>query len=222
MLNSRTLCENLVCRRSISPDDAGCQHFLSEILEPLGFKCEYIHANGVTNLWARRGTSLPLVVFAGHTDVVPPGPIETWDSDPFNPTERNGKLFGRGCADMKSSLAAFICAIERHVTTSSYFKGSIGLMLTSDEEGPATSGTKLIVEMLQKRGETIDFCIIGEPTSEKTLGDTIKNGRRGSLSGHLTVRGIQGHIAYPHLARNPIHDVSPALTELTQTCWDKG
>ncbi|HVC49450.1 MAG TPA: succinyl-diaminopimelate desuccinylase [Burkholderiales bacterium] len=222
MNNPLSLCKALLERRSVTPDDAGCQELIVNYLKPMGFNCETVVSNGVTNLWARRGTGSPLVVFAGHTDVVPPGPSEAWHSDPFIPSIREGKLYGRGSADMKASLAAFVCAIDRQLTFSLKSSGSIGLLLTSDEEGPATNGTVLLVEMLKKRNEHIDYCIVGEPTSEQQLGDTIKNGRRGSLSGYLTVHGIQGHIAYPHLAINPIHGAVPALAELTRTEWDKG
>lgn len=176
----------------------------------------------VSNLWARRGTASPLLCFAGHTDVVPTGPLSEWHSDPFTPTLRDGKLYGRGAADMKSSIAAFVVAAEAFVKERPKHSGSIAFLLTSDEEGPAVDGTVKVVEVLKKRGETMDYCIVGEPTSVDALGDTLKNGRRGSLSGRLTVRGIQGHVAYPHLARNPVHQLAPALAELAKTQWDKG
>jgi succinyl-diaminopimelate desuccinylase len=176
----------------------------------------------VTNLWARRGAGRPLLCFAGHTDVVPPGPLEAWASDPFRPAIRDGRLYGRGAADMKSSLAAFVVAAEAFVCERPRHSGSLALLLTSDEEGMALDGTVRVVERLRERGEAIDYCLVGEPTSERALGDTIKNGRRGSLSGKLTVRGVQGHIAYPQLARNPIHLLAPALAELAATQWDEG
>lgn len=212
----------LIARPSVTPEDAGCLDLIASRLAPLGFVCERIDGGGVSNLWARRGTAAPLVVFAGHTDVVPTGPLEAWASNPFEPTERDGMLFGRGAADMKSSLAAFVTAIEAFVAAHPQHAGSIALLLTSDEEGDATHGTTLVVETLKARGETLDYCIVGEPTSTATLGDTIKNGRRGSLSGKLTVKGVQGHIAYPQLAKNPIHLAAPALAELAAEVWDEG
>ncbi len=212
----------LVACPSVTPDDAGCQDLIVERLRPLGFDCEFLLSNGVSNLWARRGTKAPLVCFAGHTDVVPTGPLDQWHSDPFVPTERDGRLYGRGAADMKTSIAAFVTAIAAFVTASPEHQGSIALLITSDEEGVATDGTVKVVEMLRARGERIEFCIVGEPTSGVKLGDMIKNGRRGSLSGTLRVRGIQGHIAYPHLARNPILQALPALTELAAIEWDQG
>ena len=212
----------LIARPSVTPEDAGCLDLIAARLAPLGFVCERIDGGGVSNLWARRGTAAPVVVFAGHTDVVPTGPLDAWASNPFEPTERDGMLFGRGAADMKSSLAAFVTAIEAFVAAHPDHAGSIALLLTSDEEGDATHGTTLVVETLKARGETLDYCIVGEPTSSATLGDTIKNGRRGSLSGKLTVKGVQGHIAYPQLARNPIHLAAPALAELAAEVWDAG
>jgi len=188
----------------------------------MGFQCETIARGGVTNLWARRGDSGPLMVFAGHTDVVAPGPREKWESDPFVPTERDGYLYGRGAADMKSSIAAFIVACEEFTAGHPGHEGSIALLLTSDEEGPATDGTVHVCRVLEARGEAPDYCVVGEPTSSEALGDTIKNGRRGSLSARITVRGIQGHVAYPHLARNPIHELAPALAILAATRWDEG
>lgn len=217
-----TLTQQLIARVSRTPDDAGCQDILEHHLAPLGFAVETLTSHGVINMWARRGTSAPLVVFAGHTDVVPPGPIEAWMSDPFIPAIRDGNLFGRGAADMKASLAAFITAIETFVAQYPTHQGSIALLITSDEEGVATDGTVKVVELLAQRGVTIDHCIVGEPTCVSQLGDTIKNGRRGSLSGHLMVHGIQGHIAYPHLVRNPIHEAAPAIVELAATVWDEG
>lgn len=213
---------DLVARPSVTPADEGCQALLAERLTRIGFTCETIEHGGVTNLWARRGTQAPLVVFAGHTDVVPPGPLDKWTSPPFTPTARDGWLFGRGTSDMKSSIAAFVVACEEWVASHADSGGSIGLLITSDEEGPAIGGTVKVCEVLSARGEQLDYCIVGEPTSSKALGDTCKNGRRGSLSGRLTVKGIQGHVAYPHLARNPVHEAAPALAELAGTQWDQG
>lgn len=217
-----TLAQMLIARRSLTPDDDGCQNILANRLANTGFHNEHLRFGNVCNLWARRGNTAPLVCFAGHTDVVPTGPLTQWESDPFTPVVRDGKLYGRGAADMKTSLAAFITAIEAFIADHPDHKGSIALLITSDEEGPATEGTVKVVEMLQARGEAIDYCIVGEPTCTDVLGDTIKNGRRGSLSGNLTVKGIQGHIAYPHLASNPIHLVAPAIAELAQATWDTG
>jgi len=215
------LARELIARRSVTPDDAGCQALIAARLAPLGFHCETLVSNGVTNLWARRGNARPLVCLAGHTDVVPTGPREGWESDPFVPTERDGWLYGRGAADMKSSLAAFVTAVERFVADHPG-DGSIALLVTSDEEGPSVDGTVKVVEKLAAAGETIDFCVVGEPSSVDRLGDMMKNGRRGTLSATLTVQGIQGHVAYPNLARNPIHLVAPVLTELAATRWDDG
>ena len=214
-------CELIACR-SQTPNDAGCQEILEARLVRAGFRCESLLSNGVTNLWARRGTERPAICFAGHTDVVPTGPLDAWVSDPFTPVVREGFLYGRGAADMKSSLAAFVVAIERFLATCPQHRGSIALLITSDEEGPATDGTVRVVERLKNAGETLDYCIVGEPSSTERLGDMIKNGRRGSLSGALTVRGVQGHIAYPHLARNPIHLAAPAIAELAAMTWDEG
>jgi succinyl-diaminopimelate desuccinylase len=216
------LAKNLIARRSLTPDDAGCQEILIERLEKLGFKIEKMRFGNVDNFWARRGTASPLVVFAGHTDVVPTGPVEQWDSEPFTPTIRDGLLYGRGAADMKTSIAAFIVAVEEFLEQHANHAGSIGLLITSDEEGIAVDGTVKVVEVLQARGELIDYCIVGEPTSNKRVGDMIKNGRRGSLSGKLIIKGVQGHIAYPHLVKNPIHLVAPAVADLATTEWDKG
>jgi len=216
------LAQELIARRSLTPDDAGCQEILIERLEKLGFKIEKMRFGNVENFWARRGTTAPLVCFAGHTDVVSTGPVEKWHSDPFIPTIRDGMLFGRGAADMKTSLAAFITAIEAFVAVHPDHAGSIALLITSDEEGVAVDGTVKVVEALQARGEKMDYCIVGEPTCVTQLGDTLKNGRRGSLSGKLTVKGVQGHIAYPHLAKNPIHLAAPAIAELAATQWDPG
>lgn len=219
---TRRLVEALLVRRSGTPDDAGCQTLIQERLAPLGFTFETLAEGGVTNLWARRGTARPLFVFAGHTDVVPTGPVERWSSDPFVPTERDGHLYGRGAADMKTSIAAFVVAVEEFVAAHPDAPGSIALLLTSDEEGPAVHGTVRVCEELAARGERFDWCVVGEPTSDQRFGDTIKNGRRGSLSGRLVVRGVQGHIAYPHLARNPIHDAARAIAALVAIEWDRG
>lgn len=216
------LARELIARPSVTPDDAGCQALIAARLAPLGFRAESIASGGVVNLWARRGHARPVVCFAGHTDVVPTGPREAWTSDPFVPVERDGYLHGRGAADMKGSLAAFVTAIEAYLASNPAPAGSIALLLTSDEEGPATDGTVKVVEALAARGESIDYCLIGEPSSVDRLGDTIKNGRRGSLNGVLTVRGVQGHVAYPQLARNPIHGVAPAIAELAALRWDDG
>lgn len=220
--DSLSLAQQLISCRSLTPDDSGCQEILIGRLKKIGFNIERIQCNGVVNLWARRGTSAPVLCFAGHTDVVPTGPLEHWESDPFTPTIRDGKLYGRGAADMKSSLAAFITAIESFLCLHPDHCGSIALLITSDEEGIAVDGTVRVVEALKTRKEQIDYCIVGEPTCLNQLGDTIKNGRRGSLSGALTIKGIQGHIAYPHLAKNPIHLAAPCVAELAQTEWDCG
>jgi succinyl-diaminopimelate desuccinylase len=217
-----TLARQLIERRSVTPADAGCLDLISARLAPLGFRCERIGANGVDNLWARRGERGPLVCLAGHTDVVPTGPVEHWASDPFVPTIRDGVLYGRGASDMKTSLAAFVTAIESFVGAHPKHAGSIAVLFTSDEEGPAVDGTVKVVEALKARGEKPDYCVVGEPTCVSRLGDMIKNGRRGSLSGILVVKGVQGHVAYPHLARNPVHEFGPALTELAATEWDRG
>jgi succinyl-diaminopimelate desuccinylase len=216
------LARQLITCRSVTPEDAGCLDILEKRLAPLGFRCERMASNGVDNLWARRGTASPVLVFAGHTDVVPTGPLEHWQSDPFTPTIRDGVLYGRGASDMKSSLAAFTTAIERFVAAHPEHAGSIAVLFTSDEEGPATDGTVRVVEALRERGEKLDYCVVGEPTSVARTGDMIKNGRRGSLTGHLIVKGVQGHVAYPHLAKNPVHEVAAALAELAGTEWDRG
>ena len=218
----RALAEALIARPSVTPEDAGCLELIAERLKPLGFSFERIDRNGTSNLWARRGTTAPLMVLAGHTDVVPTGDLAAWTSPPFVPAVRNGKLYGRGTADMKSSLAAFVVAVEQFVTENPNHPGSIAFLLTSDEEGPANDGTTIVVDALKTRGETIQYAIVGEPTSVNRCGDMIKNGRRGSLSGNLTIKGIQGHVAYPHLACNPIHQFAPALAELSATTWDNG
>lgn len=222
MSKTLALTEELIALSSVTPQDNGCQSRLIALLEPLGFSCETIASGGVTNLWARKGTAQPLLVFAGHTDVVPTGPLEQWTSPPFTPTQRDGKLYGRGAADMKTSIAAMVVAAEEFVAAHPDHKGSIGFLITSDEEGPATDGTVIVCNALKARGEQLDYCVVGEPTSSGVLGDVIKNGRRGSMSGRLTVKGIQGHIAYPQLARNPIHQCAPALAELVAEKWDDG
>jgi succinyl-diaminopimelate desuccinylase len=216
------LAQQLIATRSVTPVDGGCLEVIGARLERAGFQLERIDAGGVSNLWARRGSAAPLFCFAGHTDVVPTGPLAQWHSDPFQPVIRDGMLYGRGAADMKSSLAAFVTASERFVAATPEHAGSIAFLLTSDEEGDAVDGTVRVVQALASRGERIDYCVVGEPTAVTTLGDMIKNGRRGSLSGRLTVHGVQGHIAYPHLARNPIHAFGPALAELAATVWDEG
>lgn len=221
-LSALELAKELIGRNSVTPQDCGCQQVLAERLKPLGFRCEPMRFGDVDNLWARRGGTHPVVCFAGHTDVVPTGPLSEWHSDPFVPTIRDGKLFGRGAADMKSSIAAFVVAVEAFVNERPSHSGSVALLITSDEEGPSVDGTVKVVEALKARNELIDYCIVGEPTSVDWLGDMLKNGRRGSLSGKLTVRGIQGHVAYPHLAKNPVHLLAPALAELARTEWDKG
>lgn len=222
MSTTLELAKALIARRSLTPDDAGCQDILIERLEKLGFTIERMRFGNVDNFWARRGTTAPVVCFAGPTDVVPSGPIEQWDSEPFTPTIRDGYLFGRGAADMKTSLAAFITALEEFLAVHPDHAGSIALLITSDEEGVAVDGTVKVVETLKARNELIDHCIVGEPTCVSKLGDMVKNGRRGSLSGKLTVKGVQGHIAYPHLAKNPIHMAAPAIAELAATRWDEG
>ncbi|PJD00520.1 succinyl-diaminopimelate desuccinylase [Janthinobacterium sp. BJB1] len=224
MTTSKTLAltEKLIALSSVTPDDKGCQQHLIDLLTPLGFVCETIQSNDVTNLWARRGTTSPVFVFAGHTDVVPTGPVEQWRSEPFIPTHRDGKLYGRGAADMKTSIAAMVVACEEFIAATPGHTGSIAFLITSDEEGPATDGTVIVCEQLKARGEQIDYCLVGEPTSSAQLGDMIKNGRRGSLSGRLTIKGVQGHIAYPHLAKNPIHEAAQALADLVEEKWDAG
>lgn len=209
-------------RPSVTPEDAGCQDVLAERLAAAGFSVERLPFDNVSNMWARRGATGPLFVFAGHTDVVPPGPREDWTTDPFAPEVHDGYLYGRGAADMKGSIAAMIVACERFVTRHPVHNGSIAFLITSDEEGPSINGTVKVVEVLNARNDKIDWCIVGEPTSEKRLGDVIKNGRRGSLSGTLVVNGVQGHVAYPQLADNPVHRAAPALAELCAVRWDEG
>ncbi|AGF48243.1 succinyl-diaminopimelate desuccinylase [Candidatus Kinetoplastibacterium oncopeltii TCC290E] len=216
------IAKRLVSLKSITPDDAGCQKIISDILLNIGFKCKTIDKNGVTNLWAIRGCDKPLFVFAGHTDVVPAGKIEEWISDPFVPTERDNYIYGRGISDMKGSIAAFLVATKEFVEEYPKHNGSIALLITSDEEGDAINGTSLVCDYLRENDISIDFCVVGEPTSEKKLGDICKNGRRGSLSGNLILNGIQGHVAYPQLALNPIHSFSPALSDIMNYKWDQG
>ena len=216
------LAKQFISKASVTPEDAGCQTILSNYLKSSDFNAEVMQFEDVTNLWLRRGNASPLVVFAGHTDVVPTGPEAEWDSPPFTPTIRDGKLFGRGAADMKSSIAAMAVACDRFVSANPNHKGSIAFLITSDEEGPSINGTVKVIEVLQARNESIDMCIVGEPSSSDTLGDVIKNGRRGSLSARLTVNGVQGHVAYPHFAKNPVHEFAPALSELTSLEWDAG
>ncbi|KVC90816.1 succinyl-diaminopimelate desuccinylase [Burkholderia ubonensis] len=220
------LTEQLIARASVTPDDQHCQQIMTERLAALGFDIETIASHGVTNLWAVKrgaaGRDGKLLAFAGHTDVVPTGPLEQWTSPPFIPAHRDGKLYGRGAADMKTSLAGFVVATEEFVAAHPNHRGSIAFLITSDEEGPATDGTVKVVELLETRGERVDYCIVGEPTSTAELGDVVKNGRRGSMSGELLVKGVQGHIAYPHLAKNPIHLLAPALAELAAEQWDEG
>ena len=216
------LTKQLIAEPSVTPDDKHCQTLLAERLQAIGFSIEAFHFGQTKNIWARKGTTEPVLCFAGHTDVVPSGPVEKWTSPPFEPTEREGKLYGRGAADMKTSIAAFVTACERFVAQHPQHQGSIALLITSDEEGDAHDGTTKVVDALQARDEKIDYCIVGEPTAVNQLGDTIKNGRRGSLSGNLVIKGKQGHIAYPHLAKNPTHLFAPALAELVAMEWDQG
>ena len=225
MSSTLALTETLIARSSVTPEDRDCQALIIERLEKIGFACETVVSGGVTNLWAvRRGSAAEpkILAFAGHTDVVPTGPLDAWHSDPFVPTHRDGKLYGRGAADMKTSLAAFVVASEEFVAAHPQHRHSIAFLLTSDEEGPAIQGTVKVVELLQARGQHLDYCIVGEPTSVDTLGDMVKNGRRGSLSGKLIIKGVQGHIAYPHLANNPIHLAAAPLVELVGVEWDRG
>jgi succinyl-diaminopimelate desuccinylase len=222
MSKTLELAIDLLQRKSTTPEDAGCQEVMISRLEPLGFKIERMRFGNVDNFYARRGTTAPLIVFAGHTDVVPTGPLDKWHTPPFEPTIKDGMLYARGAADMKTSLAAFITSIEEFVAENPNHAGSIGLLITSDEEDVAIDGTVKVVETLKARGEHFDYCVVGEPTSNQLVGDMIKNGRRGSLSGDLTIKGIQGHIAYPHLIKNPIHLVAPAIKDMVETVWDNG
>src|SRR3984885_10891904 len=216
------LTHDLIARASVTPADEGCQDLIAHRLAAIGFQVEHLHYGNVDNLWARRGAARPLLCFAGHTDVVPTGPLEEWRSDPFKPVIREGLLYGRGAADMKSGLAAMLTAAESFVAEHPDHNGAVAFLITSDEEGPSVDGTRRVVETLRERGEHIDWCIVGEPSSENAIGDTIKIGRRGSLSGRLTVHGVQGHIAYPQFAENPIHSFAPALAELSNRIWDQG
>lgn len=216
------LAKQLIARPSVTPRDEGCQDLMIARLEPLGFKVERLRFGDVDNFWAIRGTGKPILAFAGHTDVVPPGPLDAWTSDPFQPQVRDGYLYGRGAADMKSSLAAFVTSIEDFVTAHPNHKGAIAVLVTSDEEGPSVDGTVKVVEWLNARGIKMDYCVIGEPSCVHRFGDTIKHGRRGSLGGKLRVLGKQGHVAYPHLSLNPVHAVTPALAELVAAEWDQG
>ena len=222
MNETLALSKALINRNSVTPEDAGCQKLLCDRLEPIGFKVENMRFDDVDNIWLRRGAERPLLCFAGHTDVVPTGPVKDWNSDPFNAEIRDGLLYGRGAADMKSSIAAFTIASERFVKDFPDHKGSISYLITSDEEGPSINGTVKVIEALEARNEKIDWCLVGEPSSKDTLGDVIKNGRRGSLNGYLTIYGQQGHVAYPHLANNPMHLAAPMLAELVEMEWDKG
>lgn len=222
MSNTLELAKALIAKASVTPDDAGCQAMLAERLKALGFVIEPLRFGEVDNLWARRGNQAPLFVFAGHTDVVPTGPETEWQSPPFTPAIKEGKLYGRGAADMKSSLAAMITACERFLMQHPDHAGSIGFLITSDEEGPAIDGTVKVIETLQQRNEQIDWCLVGEPSSTDKVGDVIKNGRRGSLNAKLTIQGMQGHVAYPYLAQNPVHQFAPAMQELASIEWDQG
>jgi succinyl-diaminopimelate desuccinylase len=222
MSETLSLLEALIRRESVTPNDAGCQDLLAARLLKLGFHDERLNFDDTQNLWLRKGQQAPLFVFLGHTDVVPTGPLAAWDSPPFEPTIREGKLYGRGAADMKGGIAAFVTAVERFLADHPQHKGSIAIMMTSDEEGMATHGVVKVVEVLEQRGEKIDWCLVGEPSSDKKIGDVIRVGRRGSLCAKLTVLGIQGHVAYPELAENPIHTFAPALQELTEEVWDHG
>jgi len=217
-----TLAKDLVSRPSVTPEDCGCQQLLADRLEEIGFTIEHLRFGDTDNIWARRGTQSPVLAFAGHTDVVPTGPVENWTSDPFKPEIRDGLLYGRGTADMKGSIAAFVTACERFIADNPTHQGSIAFLITSDEEGPATGGTVKVIETLEARNEKIDWCLVGEPSSTHKVGDIVKNGRRGSLNGYLTIKGKQGHIAYPQLADNPIHLLAPVLAELCEIEWDQG
>jgi len=222
MTKTLELAKALISKKSVTPEDAGCQQLLAERLEAIGFHAEHLRFEDVDNLWIKRGNGSPCIIFVGHTDVVPTGPLEEWASDPFTPEVRDGFLFGRGAADMKSSIAAMVIAIEQFVKDDNNHKGTIALLITSDEEGIAINGTRKVVDYLREKEIDIDYCLVGEPTSKDKVGDAIRNGRRGSLVGQLKVYGIQGHVAYPHFAENPIHRLSPALTQLCSTTWDNG
>lgn len=216
------LTKNLINKKSVTPDDAGCMELLAELLIPLGFTVEHLDFGDTKNVWIRKGTQAPLFCFAGHTDVVPSGPEQKWQTPPFEATLKNDLLFGRGAADMKGSIAAMVVATQQFIAQHPQHKGSIAFLITSDEEGPFINGTIKVIDTLEARNEKIDWCIVGEPSSTTLLGDVVKNGRRGSLTGDLTIKGIQGHVAYPHLARNPIHQAAPLLAELANTHWDDG
>jgi len=222
MSETLTLLKDLISRESVTPKDAGCQDVLVERLSKLGFKEERLNFEDTQNIWLRRGEIKPLLTFLGHTDVVPPGPLDRWDSPPFEPTIRDGKLYGRGAADMKGGIACFVTALERFIANHPEHQGSIAVMITSDEEGIATNGVVKVIDVLEKRNEKIDWCLVGEPSSDKKIADVIRVGRRGSLCAKLTVHGIQGHVAYPEIAENPIHTFSPALKDLTEEVWDNG
>ncbi|MGH8149417.1 MAG: succinyl-diaminopimelate desuccinylase, partial [Steroidobacteraceae bacterium] len=222
MSHALELTRNLIARPSVTPADEGCQQVMTEELAALGFRIERLRYGNVDNFWAQHGSAAPVLCFAGHTDVVPTGPLEEWRTPPFEPTLRDGLLYGRGAADMKSGLAAMLAATRQFVTAHPRHRGTLAFLITSDEEGPSVDGTRHVVETLAGRGERIDWCVVGEPSSEEVLGDTIKIGRRGSLSGRLTVHGVQGHVAYPHLAENPVHALAPALAELVGRAWDCG
>ena len=222
MTETLQLLQNLISRPSVTPEDSGCQALIAQRLAPLGFKAEHLDFIDTQNLWLRRGSAKPLLVFLGHTDVVPPGPLDAWLSPPFEPTIRDGKLYGRGAADMKGGIAAFVTALERFLTANPDHHGSLAILLTSDEEGVATNGIVKVIEILEQRHEKIDWCLVGEPSSDQRIGDVIRVGRRGSLCAKLTITGIQGHVAYPDLANNPIHAFAPALAELTAEVWDEG
>ena len=222
MSETLALLKDLISRESVTPIDAGCQDVLVERLSKIGFKEERLNFEDTQNIWLKRGEAKPLLTFLGHTDVVPPGPLDRWDSPPFEPTIRDGKLYGRGAADMKGGIACFITAVERFIINHPDHQGSIAMMITSDEEGIATNGVVKVIDVLEKRNEKIDWCLVGEPSSDKKIGDVIRVGRRGSLCAKLTVQGIQGHVAYPEIADNPIHTFAPALKELTEEVWDNG
>jgi len=222
MSETLDLLKDLISRASVTPEDAGCQDLLTQRLETIGFKAEQLDFNDTKNLWLKRGEAKPLFVFLGHTDVVPTGPLERWDSPPFEPTIRDGRLYGRGAADMKGGIACFVTALERFIAQYPEHNGTIAMMITSDEEGPATNGVVKVVEVLEQRNEKIDWCLVGEPSSDKKIADVIRVGRRGSLCAKLQVKGIQGHVAYPEIASNPIHSFAPALKALTDEVWDKG
>jgi len=216
------LAQDLMARASVTPADKGCQELMIARLEAIGFTVERMRFGEVDNFWARRGTSAPVLTFAGHTDVVPSGPVDQWHTPPFEPTIKDGYLYGRGAADMKGSLAAWVVALEEFIAQHPNHRGSLALLITSDEEGPFVDGTMRVISTLEARGEKMDWCIVGEPSSTNTLGDVIKNGRRGSLTANITAKGIQGHVAYPHLVDNPIHKIAPVLAELAATRWDEG